>query len=112
MITRLTAISLFGLLAGLTAGCSNTTDELTLVTYSSFPASDTDLNDALAMFTDQTGIEVTILNAGDTGTMVTKAVLASGNPEGDVMWGVDNTLLSRATAADVFEPYKIGRAHV
>ena len=105
MITRLTAISLAGLLTGLTAGCSNTTDELTLVTYSSFPVSDTDLNDALAMFTDQTGIEVTILNAGDTGTMVTKAVLASGNPEGDVMWGVDNTLLSRATAADVFEPY-------
>ena len=105
MITRLTAISLAGLLAGLTAGCSNNTDELTLVTYSSFPASDTDLNDALATFSDQTGIEVTILNAGDTGTMVTKAVLASGNPEGDVMWGVDNTLLSRATAADVFEPY-------
>jgi len=105
MITRITTISLVGLLAGLTAGCSNNTDELTLVTYSSFPASDTDLNDALATFTDQTGIEVTILNAGDTGTMVTKAVLASGNPEGDVMWGVDNTLLSRATAADVFEPY-------
>ncbi len=41
--------------------------------------------------------------AGDTGTMVSKAVLTAGNPEGDVMWGVDNTLLSRALPA--FEPY-------
>ena len=33
--------------------------------------------------------------AGDTGTMVSKAVLTAGNPEGDVMFGVDNTFLSR-----------------
>ena len=105
MNNRFLALSLGILLAGTTTGCSNNVDELTLVTYSSFPAEDTDLNDALAEFTEDTGITVTILNAGDTGTMVTKAVLASGNPEGDVMWGIDNTLLSRATAADVFEPY-------
>ena len=37
--------------------------------------------------------------------MVSKAALTAGNPEGDVMWGVDNTLLSRAIDADVFEPY-------
>jgi thiamine transport system substrate-binding protein len=105
MNNRFLALSLGILLAGTTTGCSNNVDELTLVTYSSFPATDTDLNDALAEFTDDTGITVNILNAGDTGTMVTKAVLASGNPEGDVMWGIDNTLLSRATAADVFEAY-------
>ena len=105
MNNRFLALSLGILLAGTTTGCSNNVDELTLVTYSSFPAADTDLNDALAEFTEDTGITVNILNAGDTGTMVTKAVLASGNPEGDVMWGIDNTLLSRATAADVFEPY-------
>jgi thiamine transport system substrate-binding protein len=33
-------------------------------------------------------------------------VLTAGNPEGDVMWGVDNTLLSRAIDADVFAPYE------
>jgi thiamine transport system substrate-binding protein len=37
--------------------------------------------------------------------MVSKAALTAGNPEGDVMWGVDNTLLSRALAAEVFDPY-------
>ena len=37
--------------------------------------------------------------------MVSKAVLTAGNPEGDVMWGVDNTYLSRAVDGGVFEPY-------
>ena len=47
-----------------------------------------------------------MLVAGDTGTMVSKAVLTAGNPEGDVMFGVDNTFLSRVVDADVFEPYE------
>jgi thiamine transport system substrate-binding protein len=76
---------------------------LTLVTYDSFPVEGTTLNDALDAFTTRTGIEVELLVAGDTGTMVAKALLTAGNPEGDVMWGVDNTLLSRAAPA--FEPH-------
>jgi thiamine transport system substrate-binding protein len=76
---------------------------ITLVTYDSFPAEGTSLNDALASFTASTGIDVELVIAGDTGTMVSKAVLTAGNPEGDVMWGVDNTSLSRALPA--FEPY-------
>ena len=63
------------------------------------------MNDALAEFTADTGIDVEILVAGDTGTMLSKASLTAGNPEGDVMWGVDNTFLSRAVADGVFEPY-------
>ena len=80
-------------------------ETITLVTYDSFPESDTSLNDALASFTAQTGIGVEILVAGDAGTMLSKASLTAGNPEGDVMWGIDNTLLSRAVADDVFDPY-------
>ena len=49
----------------------------------------------------QTGVEVKVLKAGDTGTMVSKAVLTSGKPEGDVMFGVDNTFLSKAVDAKV-----------
>jgi thiamine pyrophosphokinase len=60
---------------------------------------------AFADFTAETGIEVELLVAGDAGTMLSKAALTAGNPEGDVMWGVDNTLLSRAIDAEVFEPY-------
>jgi thiamine transport system substrate-binding protein len=92
------------------AACGGTDDAgpvtLTLVTYDSFPMKDTTLNAALANFSDDTGIDVTIVQAGDAGTMVTKAALTAGNPEGDVMWGVDNTLLSRALEAKVFDPYE------
>ena len=80
-------------------------DSVTLVTYDSFPEADTSLNDALADFSTETGIDVEILVAGDTGTMLSKASLTAGNPEGDVMWGIDNSLLSRALDDEIFEPY-------
>lgn len=79
---------------------------VTLVTYDSFPSSDTSLNESLERFTAETGIDVDILVAGDTGTMISKAILTAGNPEGDVLFGVDNTHVSRAVDGSVFEPYE------
>ena len=88
------------------AGCGDDSKRgatITLVSYSSFPDQGTGINEALAEFSADTGIDVRIVDAGDAGTMVTKAVLTTGNPEGDVMWGVDNTLLSAATEGAIFE---------
>lgn len=86
------------------SGCSSDAPrELTLIVYDSFPTADTPLNEALADFSADTGITVRIAVGGDAGTMVTKAVLTAGNPEGDVMWGVDNTLLSAALDGGVFD---------
>ena len=48
---------------------------VTLVAYESFPVEGTPINDALAEFTADSGIEVEILIAGDTGTMLSKAAL-------------------------------------
>jgi thiamine transport system substrate-binding protein len=81
---------------------------LTLVAYDSFPAVDADnpVHQALAEFTEQSGYDVELLVAGDTGTMLAKAELTAGNPEGDVLWGIDNTYLSRAVDAEIFEPYE------
>ncbi len=75
---------------------------ITLVTYDSWAD---DLDKVLADFTASTGAKVEVLKAGDTGTMVSKAVLTAGNPEGDVMFGVDNTFLSKAVDGKVFDPY-------
>lgn len=88
------------------ASCSggSTSDQaitLTILAHESFTPS-TGIFDE---FTEKTGIEVEVVAAGDAGSMITKAALTSGNPEGDVLWGVDNTLLSRALEAEVFEPY-------
>lgn len=77
-------------------------ESLTLVAYDSFAVDDA----AFADFTAATGIKVKVVKSGDAGTMLSKAQLTAGNPEGDVMWGVDNTLLSRAVEAKVFAPYK------
>ncbi|WP_062205974.1 thiamine ABC transporter substrate binding subunit [Streptomyces sp. NBRC 109706] len=76
--------------------------EVVLVTHESFLVSD----EVLAAFTEETGFRVKLLRAGDAGVMVNQAVLSKGNPQGDVLFGVDNTLLSRALDEGVFEPYE------
>ena len=94
------------------AACSASSDEssstsegpvtLTLLAHDSFTPSD-GIFDA---FTAETGITVNVVRSGDAGELVSKAALTTGNPEGDVLWGVDNTLLSRALDADMFESYQ------
>ena len=88
--------------AATTAAAAGGGDSITLVTYESWPES---MDEVLAEFTSQTGIGVEVVKAGDTGTMVQKAVLTAGNPEGDVMFGVDNTFLSEVVDGKVFDPY-------
>jgi thiamine transport system substrate-binding protein len=75
---------------------------LTLVTHDSFDVSE----DVLAAFTDETGIEVTIAPAGDAGSTVNQAILTQEDPLGDVLFGVDNTFLSRALDEDLFLAYE------
>ncbi|MBW1598201.1 thiamine ABC transporter substrate binding subunit [Streptomyces sp. JJ38] len=85
------------------SGSSGEKDKtVTLVTHGSFVVSE----DVLKQFTQETGYRVEVLQSGDAGVMVNKAVLSAGNPEGDVLFGVDNTLLSRALDAEVFTPYE------
>lgn len=109
-------LAIIGILAILAMGCSssqtsNSTEStdstegpvtLTLLAHDSF----TPTPGIFDAFTAATGITVEIVLSGDAGQLVTKAVLTSGNPEGDVLWGVDNTLLSRALEADVFSAYE------
>jgi thiamine transport system substrate-binding protein len=91
--------------AGTTAGRADSGSAapagLTLLTYDAFTEPD-----ALTQFTKETGIAVKVAKGGDAGTLVNKAILTAGRPEGDVLWGVDNTLLSRAIEGKAFEPYE------
>lgn len=75
---------------------------LTLVTHDSFNVS----AEVLARFEADTGITVEILRSGDAGTMVNQAILSQSNPLGDVLFGIDNTFLSRALNNDLFVPYE------
>ncbi|GAA1898708.1 thiamine ABC transporter substrate-binding protein [Streptomyces sodiiphilus] len=75
---------------------------VTLVTHNSFEISD----EVLEQFTEETGFRLEVLRAGDAGVVVNQAVLSRGNPQGDVLFGVDNTLLSRALDEEIFTPYR------
>ncbi len=103
---RAAALTLALVSAALTAcggsGDSGDDTEVILVTHESFAVSD----DVLARFTDRTGYTVQVLRTGDAGVMVNQAVLSKDTPQGDVLFGVDNTLLSRALDEELFEPYR------
>ncbi len=75
--------------------------EVTLVTHDAFAASD----QVVADFETQSGATLKVLKGGDAGTMVNQAILTRNQPLGDVLYGVDNTFLSRALDAGIFAPY-------
>ncbi len=74
---------------------------LTVMTHDSFAVSET----VIAQFEQQNNVKITFLQSGDTGAALNKAILSKDAPLADVFFGVDNTFLSRALQADIFEPY-------
>ncbi|MFS4096623.1 thiamine ABC transporter substrate binding subunit [Streptomyces sp. AF1A] len=74
---------------------------VTLVSHDSWAASKSVIKD----FERQSGYKVRNLRDGDAGQAVNKAILTKDNPQGDVFFGVDNTLLSRALDNGLFQPY-------
>jgi len=98
------------------AGCSDSGNEsstttttsesnkVVLVTHDSFAIP----RQVKAAFEKESGLRLTILQGGDAGEMVNRALLTKGNPQGDVLFGIDNNLLSRALDEGLFEPYVAG----
>ncbi|MET7641723.1 thiamine ABC transporter substrate-binding protein [Streptomyces sp. NPDC005438] len=92
----------------LVAGCGALSDEgddkktVRLVTHDSFAVSD----HVLKEFKKRTGYTVKLVTGGDAGSATNQAVLTKDNPQGDVFFGADNTLVSRALEADVFASYQ------
>ena len=87
------------------AGCGGdeaaTPTEVVLVTHDSFAIP----KQVKAAFEQESGLELRILQGGDAGETVNRALLTKGNPQGDVFFGIDNNLLSRALDEGLFEPY-------
>jgi len=76
--------------------------ELTVMTHDSFAVSEA----VVQAFEQANNVKVTFLASGDTGAALNKAILTKDAPLADVFYGVDNTFLSRALEADIFEPYQ------
>jgi thiamine transport system substrate-binding protein len=75
---------------------------VTLVSHDSWAVS----KNVLADFEKKSGYQVKVLEDGDAGQAVNKAILTKDNPQGDVFFGVDNTLLSRALDNGLFQSYE------
>lgn len=80
-------------------------NELVVLTHDSFDATD----EVLAAFEQQYGVTITFVEGGDANQVVNRAILSAGNPEADVLFGVDNLSYQRASDADVFCAFTAGR---
>ena len=97
------------LIAGILAACGGQTPTdsageirtLTVMTHDSFAISE----DVIAQFESENNAKVAFVRSGDTGAALNKAILSKDNPLADVFYGVDNTFLTRALDAEIFESY-------
>lgn len=94
-------ICLLGLL--LLAGCgSQEPATLRLMTHDSFAISEA----VIQQFEEEHNVTVEVLPSGDAGAMLNQAILSQDDPLADLLFGVDNTFMSRALSADLFEVYE------
>lgn len=96
------AIASAVLLAACGGDAAEKPESIVLLTHDSFAVSD----GVFQQFELETGVAVEVLRAGDAGTMVGQAILTKDSPVADVLYGVDNTFLSRALEAGIFLPYE------
>jgi thiamine transport system substrate-binding protein len=77
------------------------TQTVTVLTHDSFAAS----KEVIKAFETANNAKVVFIQSGDAGAMLNKAILAKDAPLADVIFGVDNSFLSRALDSGVFEAY-------
>jgi thiamine transport system substrate-binding protein len=89
----------------LAAGCGGsgeTPKEVVLVTHDSFAVS----KGVKRAFEDETGLTLRILQGGDANEMLNRALLTAGDPQGDVVFGIDDSVLSRAVDGGLLDEYR------
>ena len=76
--------------------------EVVLVTHDSFAVS----KDVKQAFEKETGLQLRILQGGDANETLNRALLTAGDPQGDVIFGIDDSILSRALDGDLLDEYR------
>ena len=104
---KLRTLSLVAVLAALfIVACGPATSgepvTLKLVTHDSFAIGE----DVVAAFEEESGHTLELVPLGDAGEMLNQSILSKASPLGDVIFGIDNTFLSRALDADILLPYR------
>lgn len=80
---------------------SSQSQTITIMTHDSFSVSE----EVVRSFEEANNAEVVFLQSGDAGAVLNRAILTRDAPLADLLFGVDNTFLSRALEGDIFEPY-------
>ncbi|MGD0707486.1 MAG: thiamine ABC transporter substrate-binding protein [Anaerolineaceae bacterium] len=75
---------------------------LTVMVHDSFAASDSVIN----AFEQANNVKINFIKGGDAGAELNRVILAGDTYMADVYYGVDNTFLSRALAANIVQPYQ------
>lgn len=76
--------------------------DVVLVTHDSFAMSKA----VKQAFERETGLRLRILQGGDANETLNKALLTAGDPQGDVLFGIDDSILSRALGGDLLDEYR------
>jgi thiamine transport system substrate-binding protein len=87
------------------AGCGggeSAPEDVVLVTHDSFAVS----KGVKEAFERESGLRLRILQGGDANETLNRALLTAGDPQGDVIFGIDDSVLSRALDGDVLEEYR------
>ena len=92
---------LFTLLLASCAPVPTGPQTITIMTHDSFAIGE----DVIKAFEAENNAKVSFIQSGDAGSMLNQAILTKDAPIADVLFGVDNTFLSRALEADIFEVY-------
>ena len=89
---------------GADTGQNEPPETIRLIAHDSFAAAVDETT--FAAFTEETGVKVEVIPAQDAGSMVNQVILSKDNPLAEVLFGIDDTFLSRAVEEGVFAPYE------
>lgn len=83
-------------------GGGETPTEVVLLTHDSFAVS----KQVKQAFEQETGLTLRILQAGDANETLNRALLTAGDPQADVIFGIDDSVLSRALEGELLDAYR------
>lgn len=85
----------------LIAACGSGPASLVVMTHDSFAIGE----ETITAFEEENNVDVVFLPSGDAGSALNRAILVKEAPIADILYGIDNTFLSRAIGEDLFDAY-------
>ena len=106
LLLTITTFLVFGMLTSASKKKSTRTNEIVVYTYNSFSGEWGAGPEIARLFEEKTGIKVTYAEIGDSGQILSKAILEKKKPYADVLVGLDNYSADKALKSGVIAEYK------